>query len=181
MSQTTQKIPIEKALELAFELAYLIKPLCQKFEIAGSVRRGEEQCGDIEIVCIPHLKGYTHGKDLFGIPKTSYLNRVINWIDTNEDSTRIKGGPKYQKIEYKGVPVDIFMTSREEFGRMLAIRTGPAEYSKKMAARWVQLGYHGKDGKLIHEQTGERAGPFPTEESFFEFLGWNYIKPEARK
>lgn len=73
------------------------------------------------------------------------------------------------------------MTDAREFGRMLALRTGPASYSKKMAARWVELGWHGKDGKLFNASgTGERAGPFPTEQSFFDFLGWAYIKPEAR-
>lgn len=183
MSQTTEKIPLLRAMQMAIELEFHLSSLCQKFEIAGSVRRNEPECGDIEIVCIPHLKAVPGKKDLFGQRKPEYRNRVIDWIDEpgNDESVRIKGGPKNQKIEYKGVPVDIYMTDAHEFGRMLAIRTGPENYCKKMGARWVQLGYHGKDGALIHEKTGERAGPFPTEESFFEFLGWTYIKPEGRK
>ncbi|WP_020402222.1 hypothetical protein [Gracilimonas tropica] len=166
----------------ATELKFQLESLCDEFEIAGSVRRKQPYVKDIEIVCVPKHKEVNILVDLF--PKKFMRNQVIDWIEDNADRSLyvLKGGPKYYQFVYQnGVTVDLFMTTVEEFGRMLAIRTGPENYSKKMAARWVDLGYHGIDGKLIHGKTGEQAGPFRTELEFFEFLGWNYVKPEARK
>lgn len=167
------------AMLRAIEIVEQIRPYCKTIEIAGSLRRKKTVIGDIEIVCVPKYQVVPDPEDLFA---TIQENHIVKWIHNpaNIETTPIKGGEKYQQFLYHGIQVDLFMTTADEFGRMLALRTGPENYSKKMAARWAQLGYKGVDGQLIHQQTGETAGPFPDEQAFFDFLGMNWIKPEIR-
>lgn len=181
LSAVTERIPFVTGKMIAKELVSLLDPLCQKLEIAGSVRRLEPEIGDIKIVCVPHYKQVITGEDLFE-KEVEYQNRVITWIEdlTNSDVQKVKGGEKCQQFIYKGTyQVDLFMVAPREWGRQLAIRTGPASYSKKMAARWVMLGYHGINGRLINDD-GIESPSFPTEEDFFEFLNWNYVEPSKR-
>lgn len=178
---TLDQISLTEAKFRATELKFQIEPLCEQFAIAGSVRRGEPFVKDIEIVCVPKFKERINNKELF--PRPQLINEVIHWIEKPENNNVNvrKGGPKYQQIIYNNtIQVDIFMTTSTQFGKDLAIRTGPANYSKKMASRWVDLGYHSNNNVIRKNGSGEAAGPFLTEESFFDFLGWNYIKPEAR-
>lgn len=179
---TLEQIPLGVALMRSTELKFQLESLCEQFAIAGSVRRKEPFVKDVEIVCVPKFKERINNHELF--PKPQLVNEVIHWIQKpeNDNVTVLKGGPKYQQIVYSNsVQVDIFMTDHSQFGKDLAIRTGPANYSKKMASRWVELGYHSNNNVIRKNGSGEAAGPFPTEESFFDFLGWTYIKPEGRK
>lgn len=162
-----------------------IEQLCQSITIAGSIRRKKAFVGDIEIVCVPK-----HGQ---AIPPGEMFQRKVNLVRNHiwhhnggYGDTRLyfikKGGPRYCQFLWFGMQIDCFMTTPEQYGRMLSLRTGPAEYSKKMAARWKELGYKGHDGELVHIDGEEhRYKPkFPTEKSFFDFLGWEYVEPESR-
>lgn len=181
MSSVAQRMPLKAAEMVAGELVALLSEHCKRVVVAGSIRRKMPWVGDVEIVCIPKLKQKVASRDLFGA-KIIYNNQVMRYISSSSDFEKLKGGERYQKLLYKGeVVVDLFMTTKQEWGRILALRTGSDRYSKLMSSRWVQLGYHGIDGKLIHEDTKEPAPAFPTEQSFFEFLQWKYIEPEKRR
>lgn len=172
-------ISLRVAKRKATELKMVLEPLTEKLFVAGSVRRGETRIKDIDFVCIPKFKEVAN--DLFGKPE--YINRVVEWANRPniKEQYRTSGGQRQQKLTYDHVPVEIYMTTPEQFGRMLAIRTGPESYTKKMAARWVQLGYHGIDGELISETDPSDKPEFPTEEEFFSWLCWTWVKPEARQ
>lgn len=172
-------VSLEVAKRKVTELKMILEPLTEKLFVAGSVRRGESRIGDIDFVCIPKFKEVAN--DLFG--KTEYINRVVEWANSSrvKERYRTSGGDRLQKLTYNHVPVEIYMTTPQQFGRMLAIRTGPESYTKKMAARWVQLGYHGINGELISEADPNDKPEFPTEEHFFKWLCWTWVKPEARQ
>jgi DNA polymerase/3'-5' exonuclease PolX len=52
-----QRIPLARARIIAGEIVDLLTPVCERIEVAGSVRREKATVGDnIEIVCVPHVR-----------------------------------------------------------------------------------------------------------------------------
>lgn len=197
MGTGKKQVNYHSAMVIAENLQKKIAPYCvpDRCVIAGSLRRKKKRVGDIEIVCIPTFETtkkvrVDNQRDMFSKPKCKVFktNSVVGHIerdgicDTSDsrDYTIIKGGNRYHQVLYCGMQCDIFMTNRKQWGRMLAIRTGPAGYSIKLASRCNELGYKGHNGELV-SLDGNRTKPsFPTEKSFYEFLGWDYPEPENR-
>lgn len=172
-------IPLIKAEHVANAVIGKIKPLCEtdKCVVAGSLRRREKQVGDIEIVCIPRWDEVRVPGEIF----SQDANLLIHYLKKHGSNFKIvKGGPRYYQVLYSGAQFDIFMVAPKQWGRMLALRTGPAEYSIKLASRWKELGYVGRNGELISLDGRRHKPAFPDEQSFFDFLGWNYVEPERR-
>ena len=48
---------LQKAKAIAEELKALLEPVCQRVEIAGSIRRQKPEVGDIELLVIPKHGG----------------------------------------------------------------------------------------------------------------------------
>jgi len=44
---------LEKAKAIAEQIRVLLRPACNRIEIAGSIRRRKPEVGDIELLCIP--------------------------------------------------------------------------------------------------------------------------------
>lgn len=165
--------PLAAAKKKAEEILELISPHCYRAEIAGSIRRKKSKVKDIEIVCIP--KPYQSG--LFEDGIASIINQY----------KKVKGELIYDVCKYSQrlipinnseIKLDLFMTTNQsKWGLLYAIRTGSAEFSKKLATRWVELGYHSRDGILMY------AGkPYPCFEEIdvFKRLGMPFIEPENR-
>lgn len=47
-------IPLQKAAALAAKVAAELAPYCARVEVAGSIRRERPECGDIDLVILPH-------------------------------------------------------------------------------------------------------------------------------
>jgi len=160
---------LAKALEIAENVKSALTPHCDCIEIAGSIRRRKALVKDIEIVAIP--KPYETG--LF----ESGIATVVNqW-------PRLKGELpcKYtQRLLPEGIKLDLFFAEPGNWGLILAIRTGSANYSYNvLAKRWVKNGYHSKDGYL--HMDGKRI-EVPTELKLFNLAGMMYVTaPELRK
>jgi DNA polymerase/3'-5' exonuclease PolX len=162
----------EDALNIANKYVEILKPYCDKIMIAGSIRRKKSFVDDIEICCIPKSKMVPVG--LF-----EELQRDPGFVDLINSMLRAKGngGGKYTRLILKeGISLDLFMTSQEQFGVIFMIRTGSAEYSKRMVTEikpkfWVEGGYlWGYSGKI----------PCPEEEDFFRITGAEFIPPALR-
>lgn len=154
---------------IAERVKELLAPHCIRIQIAGSIRRKKEDCNDIEIVAIP--KPYETG--LFEDGIASVVNQ---W-------KKVKGDLpcKYtQRILPEGIKLDLFFAEPNNWGYILAIRTGSASYSKNvLAATWVKRGYHGHEGNLYARKD---SGPLaiPEEIELFKILDIPYMDPEAR-
>lgn len=157
-----------KALEVLKQLA----PHCDRIEIAGSIRRKKQtDIKDIEIVAIPK----PYDIDLF----ESGIATVINQWQC------VKGKLKYYECKYTQrllpdeTKVDIFFAVPENWGYILAIRTGSADYSHNvLATGWVKRGYKGVDGMLTKD--GRRVDILE-EKDLFELLHIPYCAPELRQ
>lgn len=188
---------IEEIQPWAQEIVEKLKPFCNQIEIAGSIRRKKATVYDVELVVVAKTQPRTV-LDLFAPPKQE-LEPVQQFIDAVKMLGEItKGDPKGRHVQIQTVhdfQLDLFITSKEDFGRQLAIRTGPAEYSGKIiAGGWVKRGWCGtEDGLRKRKECTEKSGkwhcvvprptlppPFLTEEFFFNFIGLKWIEPQFR-
>lgn len=176
------KMPLSRAKKLAERFISYIKPSCIKLSIAGSVRRECPFVSDIEVCCVPK-DGFVMGKVF---PK-GYPGMVLN-------------GERLKRFKYPelNLQIELYITSKEDFGRILAIRTGSSAFSHiKLAVTWNRRGLCGTSDGLRFKRECEKKGKiwkikpefknhptlppmFDTEEKFFEFLGIPWVDPSQR-
>ena len=169
---------LEQAQEIAERIKRDLAPHCERIEIAGSVRRRKPDVGDIEIVCIPRQSA---DFDLFGAGRPI---RDGGFITACNQIGKIRKGclrtGKYMQFgTAEGIDVDLFTARPENWGLILAIRTGSAGFSHEVLARgWVWSGYHSVDGMLTR---GGKQIPTPEEADLFRLAGVEWIKPQERE
>jgi DNA polymerase/3'-5' exonuclease PolX len=167
------KIARAVALNLAQTLIGHLSGVCERAEIAGSLRRGKDQVHDIEIVCIPVQVG-----DLFGSP--SYL-----WGDVRDALSgykMLKGGDFYQQYDLGVCKADVYVTTREKWGVIFTLRTGSADFSRRMVMPKTQGGYL-PDGMRIEEGRlwmGSVSMETLEEQDLFQAVGMEWVRPENR-
>jgi len=168
-----EKIQRWEAWNQAKMLIGHLNGVCQRAEIAGSLRRGKAMVGDIEIVCIPN-----EASDLFG--NSSYL-----WGDVRDALSMfkmIKGGDHYQQYELAICKADVFVTTREQWGVIFAIRTGGAAFSRRLVTT-INYGGYMPEGMYIDGGRLWKSGVLidtPEEEDLFHEMGLVWIPPEKR-
>lgn len=158
---------LDKAIALAEEIISVIKPSCNKLEIAGSVRRKKEFVKDIElVVTTPNVKTLKNKLGLFLLKE----NKI----------PFLKAGNKYINFLYKGYKFDLFIADEDNFGLTFLIRTGSAEFSTRMLAHWKKITQGGASvNGYLHDKSSKKYLT-PTEESVFELLHLDFVKPEFR-
>ena len=175
---TKQRIPLADAEAIAVRVLEHLAPLCERIEIAGSIRRRKPEVGDIELVAIPRTLA-----DMFGDPLPEHA------LDTFEYSAigRLEmGGHKYKKVGLtEGSQLDLFIvTPPAQWGVQFLIRTGPAEYSHAFVTPKWQGGLlpshlQVKDGAIQNRSTGEIIET-PEEADVYNLLGLPFVEPEKR-
>lgn len=177
------KMKLELAQAIAKRFMHYLEPFVIKMSIAGSTRRECPEVGDIEVVCVP--------KDEFAMGQAfpeGYHGMVV-------DGTRLKRF-KYGEGGLIPIQIELFITNINDYGRILAIRTGSSAHSHHLAMQWNRKGWCGTEDGLrrksecIRKSTWKikpeyKLAPtmppmFDTEEKFFAFIGAEYINPKAR-
>ena len=147
-------------LNLAKRITSSLKSYCRKIQIAGSIRRGEKNPGDIDIVLIPKNR-----------------EKLENFL--SKKGKKIQGGEKESTWKIENVRVEFYYTIPEEWGAALlaySSRKG-AGIGLRIIARLkgFKLTQHG----LFKRKTGKRiAGK--TEEEIYHALGRRYKEPWER-
>lgn len=153
---------LEEALKIAESIKIKLEPYCTRIQIAGSIRRKKSQVKDIEIVAIPN--------DRF------QLGLIVNkWKKVRGEVS----GKYTQRILPEGINLDLFFATEKNWGHILAIRTGSAEFSHKVLGfGWVKAGYKSFEGMLYYQ-----GNPIEVreEKDLFELIGIDYLEPEYRE
>ncbi len=179
------ELDIAQALPLAQKIKSALSPGCERIEVAGSVRRRKPTVGDIEIVAIPRLCPDLEAQlSLFGEPTkmVSALDLLIKKLLRDKDNFRRgdKNG-QLQKQFYitidpqdeTEVMLELWLTTPAQWGYILALRTGPAEFNQA----WVTQ--KNKGGLLPNEyrfdggwlwRSGKRMDT-PEERDVFVLIG----------
>jgi len=179
------KMPLKMAQAIGDRFMKYLGPFVSVMSIAGSVRRECAEVGDIEVVCVP--------KDEFSMGRA--FPDGFKGMTTN--------GSRLKKFKYdipgRATPIsmELYITTIQDYGRILAIRTGSSAFSHiQLAVRWGRLGWAGTENGLRRKSECNHKSTwvikpeyklcstlppiFDTEEKFFNFLGIEYIHPRAR-
>lgn len=163
-----------------------------KVEIAGSIRRKVDQVGDAEVVFIQRADPRPDPSALPGLAPEISVPLVWEALDKldakgvvsrhlyGETKTQ-RWGEKYRGVDYRGLLVEFFAATPETWGAILLIRTGPADFSRRIVSRFKAGGiYRQEDGRLVHVQTGDPVAT-RTEEDYLQLCGLPYEPPELRR
>lgn len=195
------KLPLAKARPLAEQIKTALEPACERIEIAGSIRRQCPTVGDIEMVAIPRLIPDLEAQlSLFSDPPqmVSALDLLLEKLLEEKDNFRRgdKNGPLFKNFIISGhrhsptdiddidVGLDLFLTTPQQWGYILALRTGPGEFNRA----WVTPKNKGGllpnsyrfSGGWLYGPDGERIET-PEEYDIFALIGdGRYLPPESR-
>jgi DNA polymerase (family 10) len=149
---------MNKVLNLSKKLVKQLSSYCRKIQIAGSIRRGEKNPGDIDIVLIPKNK-----------------EKLENFL--NKKGKKLQGGEKESTWKIEGIKVELYYTTSEEWGaELLAYSSkkgsgiGLRVIAKKLGFKLTQHGLFKKEKRI--------AGK--TEREIYQKLGRPYKEPKDR-
>lgn len=182
------RYPYAQAHATAEQIRASLAPACERIEIAGSLRRGKPDVGDIELLAIPRFR---HVQDLFGSShdQISELDLLVERLivtgvlaPRKAVNGRVAGfGPRNKLMLHlpSGIPLDLFTATPASWPMNLLVRTGPAELNIRVMARLKARGYAGHvDG--IDGPDGIPI-PLPDEAAIFALLGLPYAEPDERE
>ena len=145
--------------KLANEILRSLRPLSRRIEIVGSIRRGEKNPVDIDIVIIPKTR--------------KKVEEVLS-----KKGKFIQGGEKKVTFRINGVKVELYYTIPEEWGAALLAYSskfgagiGLRVVAKMKGFKLSQYGLFNKSGRRI-------AGK--TEREIYVKLGRPYKEPKYR-
>jgi DNA polymerase/3'-5' exonuclease PolX len=168
-----------KARRIAEELVKILRPACERVEIAGSIRREKPDVKDIELVAVPRWVDRVPPGGMFAesvAPVYELLDRLVD-CESSCFARGEKWGNKYRKLLYTcrgtGIAVDLFLCSPHQWGYLFALRTGPADFSRLLVTP-VDRGGALPAGYRCHGGNVERPDgctvKLPEEEDFFGLL-----------
>lgn len=190
---TKTKHSYEEAMAVAEKLVTTLKPCCEQICIAGSLRRGKREVGDIEILYVPRM---VSGRqvDMFssGMALDNAAEFKIEWLEREgvlERRKNVEGhnagwGPKNKlgvHVE-SGIAVDLFETTKENWFVSLVIRTGPKEFNLRLTNGAIALGRTlNAYGCGITEMVSGTVTRATSEQDVCKLCGVEYAEPERRK
>jgi DNA polymerase/3'-5' exonuclease PolX len=170
MTTLKTKMAFSEASELAGSLMMALLPLCNRIEVAGSVRRKKPEIGDLELVAIPRMESIMD------------LSTSLFRIDAAIPGKLIKGGQFYRQYDLGTISLDLFLTTPEKWGCVFTIRTGSADFSHRLVTARKFGGLCPSNLKFRdgHIWDGETAFETPEEQDVFKVLHLDWIDPEKR-
>lgn len=159
MAKVDTKIPLQEAKNIASEIMDKLEPHFTKALVTGSIRRGIDEIGDIDIAVIP---------------KDTLRDNVDDIMEvTNDGKKQIFG-------TFKGRPINLFLTDDQSWGAQIMASTGPAQYNIRKRFLVKRKGLKLNQYGLFNAKSGEYlAGK--TEKNIYDYLGWSNTTPSERK
>lgn len=160
---------LDLAKKLADEVVAILRPYCDRIEIAGSIRRKKPGVNDIDIVLIPNNQG-----------QIAYLLQSQGRVAMQ--------GPKLIRVSRPDIPLDVYIATPETWATLFLIRTGSKDHNIRLCARAKKMGMKlHADGSGLFRLSAQGCEYYDevriagdTEESIFEALGLKYKRPEER-
>jgi DNA polymerase (family 10) len=136
-----------------------------EFIPVGSLRRGRETCGDIDVLCI----GGTGEAVMAAFVAHPRVERVLAQGDT-KSSVRLRGG----------FQADLRRVEPESRGAAMQYFTGSKAHNIELRDRALQRGYRLNEYGLFRADDAARVAG-DTEEGLYSALGLHWIEPELRE
>lgn len=182
-----RKYPRTQALAVAKEIMSPLADVTLRIAVAGSLRRGKPEVGDVEIVYVPLTD--TVPVDLFGgtVARDLAAARIEQLVISNLLAKRLNHdghptwGPKNKLAVHvaSGIPVDLFATTEECWWNYLVCRTGSAETNKQICIAAQERGWKWNPYGPGFSR-GCETESVTSEAEVFAFVGLPYMPPEKR-
>jgi len=159
------RLELAKAQVIAKQVETIIKPLCDKLDVVGSIRRQKLTVGDVDFVAVA---------------------TDCNWgriVQTLKKAKVICAGKSVIKILYPCenilFQVDFYRATEQTFGIQEVVRTGSADHNMWLAGYAQSKGFRLKYSEgLVKDEIAIAGG---TEESVFTALGMHCPEPQLRE
>ncbi|HVT81201.1 MAG TPA: DNA polymerase/3'-5' exonuclease PolX [Phycisphaerae bacterium] len=173
VAASSGRVRLGDALPIAEELVDFLRTLpgVQQVQYCGSLRRGKETIGDIDIaVAAPLEKGLAIGEAVTKHPKCSAV------IQLGESKTSIRASARFN------IQVDVRVVPPESFGAAIQYFTGSKEHNVKLRERAIKMGMKVNEWGVyqIHGDKETRVAG-DTEEGVYAALGHQWMPPEMRE
>lgn len=167
MESTGGRVNIGKALPIALWFIEQLKTLdeIKQVQYAGSLRRGKETIGDLDLLVAADTKNTAKISDFFvSLP---VVTEVL-----------AQGQTKSSVRTEHGVQVDLRIVDPENFGAALMYFTGSKEHNVAMRQRAIKMGMSLNEYALTKDDKPVAA---KTEEDVFKALNLQWVAPELRE
>lgn len=168
LEQTSGRTPLPAARAMAFAIKDQLARVSgvAAIEVAGSIRRGRETVGDIDIV-VASDAGHAGVFDRFvALPEVAEV--------------LVRGETKTSARLRSGVQVDVRVVTPSQFGAALHYFTGSKEHHVKLRTRAKKLGLKINEYGVFPRDSEEPVASL-TEADLYRVLGLDYIPPEIRE
>jgi DNA polymerase (family 10) len=164
---------LDQAAELAQKLTEHLSGLAgvEKVTPAGSLRRGRETVGDLDLLVTG--KASTNAKQ-----RDALIKKILAFPGISE--VLAKGENKVSFKLHGGMQVDIRLLAPESFGAALMYFTGSKSHNVSLRQRALTMGYTLNEYALARVKDEKRVAG-KTEEEIYGKLGLAYIPPEMRE
>jgi len=151
-----------------------LAPMCERVEIAGSIRRDRPECNDIDLVVMPKRGMLPH------IRRRCLQSRPHIREDGNEQLKITLNNGVRVDVYYVPVPEpDMFIRQEPPWGTRLLMRTGSERFNRWFAYAAGQKFLHWNPYFGLYR--GQRCVACATEQDMFNAIDVPYIKPEDRE
>lgn len=169
----SKQLTLQQADKLAAKIVAELAPLCERIEVAGSIRRRRPMVNDIDLVALP-LAGQVN----------ALRERVLR------NTTPVTDGPQTIIARLSNeVQLDLWIAQRPKkelfdetptnFGSLFLSRTGSKEHNIWLCTRAQNQGKRWNPHFGVYEQGRLLASA--TEEEIFAALELKFIPPEKRE
>ncbi len=141
-----------------------------KITPAGSLRRGRETVGDLDLLVTGAAPGFS---------ASAVLDEFVAHPRVSEVLAK---GPNKASVRFghEGLQVDLRALPEESFGAALQYFTGSKDHNVALRQRALKMGFTLSEYALARVDTNERVAG-ATEEEIYEKLGLLWIPPELRE
>ena len=143
----------------------------EKITPAGSLRRGRETVGDLDILVTGNCCTNQQQRD-------AVIDQIVRFPGIREVIAR--GENKVSFRLRSGMQVDVRLLPPESFGAALQYFTGSKSHNVALRQRALKMGYTLSEYGLDSVENGKRVAG-ETEEEIYSKMNFDYIPPELRE
>lgn len=169
--------PLTPMRRLADRIVGELAPYCERIEVAGSIRRGLPNVGDIDLVALP-LPGMRQSL----IDRFLANTRKISAGQRNISAALANGVEVQLFLAHGEQPGDLFSNPLQpsNWASLLICRTGSREHNIKLVHAAARKGLRWNPQEGLRTASGNYLDT-PEEEDFFATLGIDFIAPAHRQ